>query len=126
MQTTPASVSECDHCGLCCRKLIVEAVAMDVLREPRIASVGRHMDGHGTLPILDSAWSIAGADGECVFHKDDRCSIYHTRPDECVAFFAGSAKCRELRESAGLQPLAKLQPRSVCDAIAAAVLSETE
>lgn len=90
--------SECDLCGLCCCRLIVEIGQADAAREPR---------------IRDAADEILGFDGPeyrmarpCRFlGPKNRCSIYRTRPDVCRAFEAGSGQCRELREAAGLPPL---------------------
>jgi Fe-S-cluster containining protein len=98
----------CDSCGLCCRRLLVEADWSDVLREPRIA---QECPNHGAKlpPVLEQCWllySDAKA-GACPFLGDDqKCGIYPTRPNTCVTFAAGSPKCQELRTEAGLPPLA--------------------
>lgn len=101
---------ECDQCGACCEGLIVEAQLSDGLREPRIVEKCKLMDGHGKLPILDAAYSIAcGATQPCPFASRDngkhRCGIYPTRPEVCVSFMAGGVKCRELRAERKLPPL---------------------
>lgn len=101
---------KCDHCGLCCKHLIIEASAVDVLREPLIAADAPNvMDGGDIkLPILEQTWMLnvtGGSEMACVFHRYERCSIYTSRPNTCVAFAAGSAKCQELRRDHGLTEL---------------------
>jgi Fe-S-cluster containining protein len=109
----------CDHCGLCCRHLIVEADAIDVLREPQIEQkcpLGKRAQG---LSILDACW-ILTQDGSCPFLRpESRCGIYPTRPDNCVAFVAGSPQCQQIRKEHGHTPLAS-QP--VADDIVAEIL----
>lgn len=101
----PILVFYCDAgCSLCCRKLIVEADPLDVLREPRIGQECKAMDGHGKIPLTDSVWALACVD-PCVFLDGHRCSIYATRPNVCVSFEAGGKKCQELRKADGRPPL---------------------
>jgi Fe-S-cluster containining protein len=95
----------CDNCGLCCKQLIIEVDPLDVLREPLIAEKAVHLDGHGKLHILDSAWSIACGRACAFLGEGNRCGIYASRPNVCVEFQAGQAKCQELRRSAGLPEL---------------------
>jgi len=100
------SICVCDCCGLCCQRLIVEANVVDVLREPRIEAerpLGRRAD---SLSILDACWIVSAPGRPCPFLTTDRrCGIYPSRPHDCVAFVAGSAKCHELREECGLTAL---------------------
>jgi Fe-S-cluster containining protein len=104
----------CDGCGLCCTQLIVEADPLDILREPAIAEKCPHLDGHGTIPIEESAWSIACGEARlCPFHQDKKCSIYPTRPNVCAEFQAGGAKCQELRTDHGLSALVAVEDDSV-------------
>jgi len=97
----------CDCCRLCCQQLIVEADAFDVLREPRIEaerSLGSHS---ASLPILDACWILATPGMPYPFLRPDGCCrIYPSRPQLCVAFVAGSAKCQQLRQTHGLAALA--------------------
>ena len=119
-------VYECDSCGLCCKSLIIEADHFDVLREPRIAERGRLLDGHGKIPFVDAAWGLYPQ-----FHRDrcpflmadNRCEIYPSRPNVCVGFMAGSEKCQELRENAGLT---RLQPVERDDVVAKIINLEWE
>ena len=110
----------CDCCGLCCQHLIVETVAADVLREPRIDSIrpiGRRAPG---LSILDACWILAGPGMPCPFlTPENRCGIYATRPHTCVAFIAGSPKCRELRQQFDVSPLI---PQPVANPVVAEIL----
>lgn len=99
------SDKKCHGCGLCCKSLIIEADEIDAEREPRIAAE--------CPPIRDSMdgpmWMVAvGQSAPCPFLLGDNvCSIYPTRPNECVAFPAGGEKCQELRGVA--VPAAELQ-----------------
>jgi Fe-S-cluster containining protein len=105
---------ECDRCGLCCRKLIIEIDHLDVVREPRLLPPATLLlDGNGAI-TFDSDWekqySLAcGEARKCPCHSMDgavsTCAIYPTRPNVCVAFEAGSEQCQELRETYGLPPL---------------------
>ena len=103
-------VYECDSCGACCRHSIIEASHLDAIREPRIQREAALLDGHGKIGLEDASWGLNRREGtgfECVFlQTDNHCGIYSTRPNCCVDFQAGSAKCQMHRESAGLPPLA--------------------
>ena len=97
----------CEGCGaLCCRKLIIEIDHLDIVREPRLLPVVILLDGNGTVEY-DSDWekkySLACGDKHCCKMLDgERCSIYPSRPNACVAFQPGGRQCNELREMAGL------------------------
>lgn len=99
-------VPVCDCCGLCCQQLIVEADAIDVLREPQIAKqrpLGRRS---ASLEILEACWIVAMPGKPCPFLTTKRrCSVYPTRPAICVAFVAGSSQCQQVRRKSGLPPL---------------------
>jgi Fe-S-cluster containining protein len=109
----------CDCCGLCCQHLIVEAGVVDVMREPQIDAerpIGRRAPG---LSILDACWILAGPGMPCPFlTPENRCSIYATRPNTCVAFIAGSSKCLELRQQFHVPPLV---PQSVANPVVAEI-----
>ena len=123
------SADPCENCGLCCQGLIVEADAVDVLREPRIEKEYPLGKRHVRLPILEAIWVLSTPGGPCAFLTNEkRCSIYPTRPLSCVAFLAGSAKCQELRKDHGLSPVA-LQPsihRVLTEIMTAAIAAEVE
>jgi Fe-S-cluster containining protein len=96
----------CDQCGLCCQHLLVEAGAIDVLREPRIDVERPSGKLAPSLSILDACWILAGPDMPCPFlSADSKCGIYLSRPGTCVAFMAGSAKCQKLRAENNVPPL---------------------
>ena len=98
-------VCVCDHCGLCCRHLIVEADAADVLREPQIGQKSPLGPRAADLSILDACWVLT-AQGSCPFlTSESQCRIYLTRPENCVAFLAGSTPCQALRQAHGWAPL---------------------
>jgi hypothetical protein len=46
---------ECDRCGLCCRRLLIEAGPGDVVREPRI-SEGPEKGRPRASPLLEQCW----------------------------------------------------------------------
>lgn len=103
--TTP----ECDHCGACCRTLIVEIQHVDVVREPRLLEVADALRAGADGRVPDDPWEreyllAVGGALPCRFHLG-RCDIYPTRPNCCVAFEAGSVKCQMARWEAGLGPL---------------------
>jgi Fe-S-cluster containining protein len=104
------NLDPCEDCGLCCEHLLVEADAVDVLREPKIETARPLGKRAVSLSVLDACWILAGPGMPCVFlTKKKRCDIYPTRPHTCVAFLAGSGKCQELRGEHGLPP-APVQP----------------
>jgi Fe-S-cluster containining protein len=110
---------DCRRCGACCRYLIIEADQLDALREPRIAEVCGlpqppsnccEVDDNddyvaedpwqGKVAILSPRRAPDGTLAGCTFlGPDNLCTIYPTRPNVCVAFAAGSQKCREARAS---------------------------
>ena len=103
---------ECDCCGACCQgHLIVEAYDLDVLREPRLIEADAHYAGRSVdevLSVLEEAGRclIIAAAHRCLFlDSDDRCSIYPTRPNLCVAMEAGDEQCQLARTAACLPPL---------------------
>ena len=106
---------ECDQCGACCKgHLIVEANALDVLREPHLAAADigewtREMSYQTLMAELDQDGKclvIAGGGDECKFLRgSNTCAIYPTRPNTCVAMQAGDEQCREARGEEGLPPL---------------------
>lgn len=118
---------ECDGCGACCRQLIVEVDIIDVLREPKLRRLRPHkcdpsdIIDDDTVPpgwddrFREGATLVCGKSQPCPFLKrrtrlsnfsePTRCSIYATRPSECVGFLAGSSKCQEVRSWEGLEPL---------------------
>jgi Fe-S-cluster containining protein len=119
----------CDHCGLCCRHLLVEASAVDVLREPRIEIERPLGKRAASLSVLDACWVLAGPSMPCPFlTTDNKCRIYPTRPGTCVSFMAGSAKCQELRAEHGVPPLVPLPAAAdiVTEIQAAALDEETQ
>jgi uncharacterized protein len=107
METTATRrVYLCDSCGACCNgSLIVEASALDVLREPRIDTVAPIPRRHVALHVLDACWVLAAIKPCPFLQADQKCGIYATRPDACVSFTAGSRQCQEARRGAGLRPL---------------------
>ena len=105
---------ECDCCGACCQgTLIVEAYYLDALREPRLLGA----DVCGQRPTIDE---LADDDGRCIvlaairpcqfLSADGRCTIYPTRPNNCVGMEASDDQCQMARPKLGLPPLEPLQP----------------
>jgi Fe-S-cluster containining protein len=100
------SIYVCDQCALCCQHLLVEADALDVLREPKIEEYRPLGSRAIALPILHATWVLAGPGYPCPFLASDlKCSIYASRPQVCVRFAAGSFQCQELRKAHGVPRL---------------------
>lgn len=125
----PESIGTCDNCGLCCQQLLVEADAVDVMREPRIDLERPIQNLSAQLSVLDACWVLAGPGMPCPFlTREKRCDIYSTRPQACVAFVPGSPKCQEIRAEHGLGP-AVLRPsphRVLTDIMQQAIQAEVE
>lgn len=111
---------ECDQCGACCKALIIEVDELDLVREPRImqhTTPFRVPPGHVLLndndeplePLIPGwqagALLACGKNKPCPMLDGERCSIYPTRPNVCVAFRAGSEQCQDARQSMGLSEL---------------------
>lgn len=98
----PFEKFRCDNCGACCKTLIVEADYLDAMREPRLYEifVGEKTDlrrGGHCIMLYDLETR------QCPFLDEScHCSIYSTRPNECVAVEAGDAKCQQARHMMGL------------------------
>lgn len=92
---------DCDHCGACCTKLIVEADWLDASREARLLD-------HTPLSLAElrkpgrAIKLYEETTRACPFWRECRCAIYPTRPNECVAVQPGDAKCQQARHLAGL------------------------
>lgn len=93
---------ECDKCGACCSKLIIEPTYFDAMREPRLFHLCTDRQGlrDGTHCVMVQ---VPTNDCRCAFLGDGNlCSIYPTRPEQCVRVEAGDAKCQLARTQAGL------------------------
>lgn len=94
---------ECDKCGACC-SMLIHLYPVDLLREPRLVEHSapfREPSDEGEVAMM---WS-----SPCELLDDDgNCTIYPTRPSECVVFEAGGDDCQRMREEAGLEPLQPL------------------
>ena len=93
---------ECDKCGACCKgMLIVEADDLDVLREPRLINGDPECCGKSVEQIVSEIQQqgkivLLACGTPCSFlGTDNRCSIYPTRPNACVAMQAGDEQCQE-------------------------------
>ena len=103
---------ECDQCGACCSgRLIVQAEDLDVIREPRLIEADPYWAGKSLLEVLNDMEQpgrvVTLACGRpCSFlGTDKRCTIYPTRPNDCVAMQAGDEQCQYARNAMGLPPL---------------------
>lgn len=90
----------CGRCGACCRLLLLDVSGCDLLREPRWAEYitpYRDVDYTDWQAEPDSViWHVETKDGCPFLAADNRCTIYPTRPDMCVAFRAGlDDRCRK-------------------------------
>ncbi len=100
-------IDHCKDCGLCCKTMIIEIDHIDVVRESRLLPVVTLLDGNGRIKY-ESDWEkqYSLAFGGCqLLTEDNRCTIYPTRPNCCVAFECGGERCQELREEHGLPPI---------------------
>lgn len=86
----------CDCCGACCRgHLIVETDALDLMREPHLLTADPHYAAKSfdqvMIELEEPGRAVIIACGRpCPFlGQDNRCSIYPTRPNDCVAMQAG-------------------------------------
>lgn len=94
----------CDNCGACCRKLIVEPTYVDAMREPRLFQLAspnldlqKFRDGEHTIHLWDTERHCCP-----LLDAQNRCTIYATRPQQCVVVEPGDAKCQQARELEGL------------------------
>ena len=109
---------ECDKCGACCQgHLIVQAEDLDVLREPRLIEADPRLAGKPIDEVMAELQDdfgrvitlACGAARPCPFlDAGNTCSIYPTRPNDCVAMQAGDEQCQQSRQDAGLPPLQPL------------------
>ncbi len=112
--------SDC-RCGLCCSHLIIEATALDALREPRIAAeCGPIIAGIGDNPhevvgyMLNRRPTPDDPSTRCTFLETGpdghaRCGIYRTRPTLCRAFCCETFKADEIARLYGEQPCSEKQ-----------------
>lgn len=63
----------------------------DILREPKLKPHFPKLKGR-------DEWELVGVlPSPCPFLKNNRCSIYPTRPYKCVTFLAGNEQCKMAR-----------------------------
>lgn len=115
MEHVPYGRYECDQCGACCKgTLIIEADYLDARREPRLLDlqIGPYRVTQCELEEEEKVALLAcGRDRPCrCLGRDNRCTIYPTRPNACVAFEAGSRQCQGARAELGIEPLPPLIP----------------
>ena len=104
---------ECDCCGACCQgPLLVEVYDLDVIREPRLATAYIPRSSAKSFEAVmadlqqeDQCLLIAGGEPCKFLGEDNRCGVYPTRPNVCVAMQAGDDQCQLARRLAGLPPL---------------------
>ena len=84
------------------------------MREPKLATadIGNwtremvHAELMAELEQEGKCLLVAGPGSPCkMLDEENRCSIYPTRPNVCVALQAGDEQCQASRKAAGLQPL---------------------
>lgn len=86
------AVNGCHRCGACCRHLLLEADLLDAEREPLIAQRGSPLKG----PDEELVGYLLNGESphvQCVFLDGNRCTIYPTRPNMCVAFGPTDERC---------------------------------
>lgn len=83
----------CNNCGLCCKVIYPRMYQCDIDIEPKLKQCGKDGDAI-ELP--------------CMFlTKDNKCSIYETRPIACRTFLCSrwARKCLEIRYQTGIEIL---------------------
>ena len=92
--------------------LIVEAEDIDLMREPQLRYADRDLvANYNVEEALDALQKDVGrcliiaCGTPCRFLEDNRCSIYPTRPNDCVAMHAGDEQCQSSRQAEGRPPL---------------------
>jgi len=100
----------CSGCGDCCRWTgFVLLTDLDILRIAAAAGIpeAEFIANHTRLsPNRQQLALLDQADGSCAFLKDNACSVYEGRPDQCRTFpFAWSVPegCPELDKLLGKQ-----------------------
>lgn len=91
-------MSKCKQCGRCCRDLIVEITHSDILREPKISGHAKLLDGNGKIKYKNDRDKVYRLEMPCHFLKNNKCSIYPTRPQVCREFNAGGKMCKLTNE----------------------------
>jgi Fe-S-cluster containining protein len=95
--------------------LIVQAEWIDVVREPQMKDADRHYQGQNIDKVLelleDGMRVVTLACGQAcpILSAEKTCSIYPTRPNDCVAMQAGDEQCQQARAETGLPPLLSLE-----------------
>lgn len=73
---------KCNKCGRCCRELKLEIMEIDLIREPRLRAASIKMPIGSENPF-EQAYILPNP---CPFQIDNKCMIYDTRPNICVAY----------------------------------------
>jgi len=109
-------IIQCKKCGKCCHTFIIEIGQLDVVREPRLLEHAKLLDGNGKIEHesdYEKEYLLAaGETMPCPFLVDNKCSIYPTRPNCCVAFEAGGQQCAEARLKPDTEPVAAKNKRN--------------
>ncbi|MCP4365427.1 MAG: YkgJ family cysteine cluster protein [Planctomycetes bacterium] len=74
---------ECKKCGRCCRELRLEIMEIDLIREPRLAMVAIPTDDKEYENPFEKSYILPNP---CPFQDRNKCAIYDTRPNICVAY----------------------------------------
>jgi len=85
-------MNECKKCGRCCRELKLEIMEIDLIREPRLRAISIPIDCDSANPF-EKSYILPNP---CPFQHENKCMIYDTRPNICVAF---SDKCIKENEN---------------------------
>jgi Fe-S-cluster containining protein len=82
----------CKKCGRCCDELQLEIVELDLIRESRLKLFAEPLNGEWDKDNpFDKVYALPSP---CPFKEDNKCTIYATRPNLCVAF---SDKCLNIK-----------------------------
>jgi Fe-S-cluster containining protein len=82
----------CSQCGLCCRMFLINLTE----EEYRSGTYKTHLQKFGFIADFRKATGCGAnilkhkEDGECIYLKENKCSVYNIRPSACREFFCTS------------------------------------
>jgi len=83
---------ECKQCGQCCRHLIIDEVYdIDIMREPKLRKYVEECRNEPGRYFMKTPCPFLIVNVGGITHN--KCSIYPTRPNICIAFEPGSNDC---------------------------------
>ena len=99
---------ECQRCGECCLRMLIEIDQEDIDREGQLADYCRPLRSPFTGEADGESWGYNMSHvGGCPFLDDKTCEcmIYETRPKICRQFEAGGSQGRWMRGEITLEQI---------------------